>query len=412
MDTRFVPRAARACALFLAAAALLHGAAEQNGICAEAGKIARDLAAITGLSLLREPPCAVIGRQQVNEFLKARMKESADPKGIRAEEITLKKFGFAPPDFHLESAMVDLMTEQAAAFYDYRSRKLFVMEGASEAMQEPTLAHELAHALADQHFRLAKFIGSDLKDDDRAAAHVAVMEGQAVWIAAEYVARKFGMSLRNNPELAARMGAISAVSGQFPVFDNAPLYFRLSLLFPYSKGAVFQNALLERDGQSGFSEAFLRPPVSTQQITHPDKYFEGVAPTSPGLPAVKLPGGYKRLSSGVLGEFDHSVLLQQFGDEGAAAEIAPHWRGSAYELRENRKTGSVVLLYSVEWDDPEIARKYFEFYKGVLGKKWRNFAPISESAGRCSGSGDDGRFELRLEGRVFTSVEGLPAELN
>src|SRR5436189_5918963 len=108
------------------------------------------------------------------------------------------------------------------------------------------------------------------------------------------------------------MSSISEGSGQYPVFDNAPLYLRMTLVFPYSKGMLFQHAVYERDGKYGFAEVFLKPPGSTQQIVHPDRYFAGVKPTQPPLPDPKLAKGHKRLVGGSIGELDHQVMLVPF----------------------------------------------------------------------------------------------------
>ena len=106
---------------------------------------------------LRHPvPCDFITKDKINEFLNKRVKEVAKPEELRAEELTLKKFGLVPPDFDLAKNTVDLLTEQAAAFYDYDKKKLFITDTTSSDTQEPVLAHELAHALADQNFNLAQ----------------------------------------------------------------------------------------------------------------------------------------------------------------------------------------------------------------------------------------------------------------
>ena len=168
------------------------------------------------------------------------------------------------------------------------------------------LAHEIAHAIADQNYNLAKFIKAGRKSDDGSTARLAVMEGQATWLMSELLARKMGQSLKDSPALLAMMsGANETGAGQFPVFDNSPLYLRLTLVFPYTKGMLFQNAVYDRDGQKGFAEVFLKPPVSTQQILHPEKYFSGVKPTQPALPQPDLPKGYKSLVGGSLGELEH-----------------------------------------------------------------------------------------------------------
>jgi hypothetical protein len=336
------------------------------------------------------------------------VKDVSTPEELRAEELTLKKFGLVPPDFKLADTTVDLLTEQAAAFYDYDKKKLFITETTPSENQEPVLAHELSHAIADQNFNLARYIRQGRKSDDGATARLAVMEGQATWLMSEYLARKLGQSLKNSPALAKTMSRISEGSGQFPVFDQAPLYLRLTLVFPYTEGMLFQNDVLARQGDEAFAEVFRHPPISTQQIIHPDKYFDHTDPTSPELPNPHLPPGYKALVGGSLGELDHAVLLEQFAGKARAEEIAPHWRGSNFELRERKKDASLVLLYAVEWDSEEVARAYFNAYRQALEKKWKTMRVASEAPDLITGTGDDGRFELRRQGAVVTSMEGLP----
>ena len=318
-----------------------------------------------------------------------------------------------PQDFDLARSTVDLLTEQAAAFYDYDRKKLFITESSSLDNQDPLLAHELSHALADQNFNLARFIRQGRKSDDGASARLAVMEGQATWLMSEYLARRSGQSLKDSPSLVATMSNLSDGGGtQYPVYENAPLYLRRTLVFPYTKGMLFQNAVFQRDGEEGFGEVFRRAPVSTQQIIHPEKYFSDTPPTRPEVPNPRLPRGYKGLVGGSLGELEHGILLEQYAGKERAAEIAPHWRGATFELRENKKSGRVVLLYASEWDSEESARLYFAAYRDGLRQKWKHLSVVSETVDSVTGRGDDGRFELRRQGATVTSVEGLAPEID
>jgi hypothetical protein len=405
----------RACVAALALASLPPAlAAGDNAAgqaqCRQVPEVSRQLAEITGLPLRRAVPCTFINKQQVNAFLKQRMKEVAGPEEIRAEELTLKKFGLVPPDYDLAASTVDLLTEQAAAFYDYNKRKLFLTDTTSDESQDEVLAHELAHALADQNFNLARYIRQGRKNDDGSTARLSVMEGQATWLMTEYAAHRQGQTLFGNQALAASMaGMADSGGGQFPVFENAPLYLRRSLVFPYTEGMLFQGAVLERDHKRGFAEVFTDPPISTQQILHPDKYFAKVVPTAPALPDPHLPRGYKGLVGGTMGELEHGILLEQYVGKAEAKEMAPHWRGCRFELRENKKAGRVVLLYAVEWDDDTAAARYFSFYRQVLEKKWKHMVVVADTADRITGTGDDGGFELHRTGAVVTSVEGMEA---
>ncbi len=380
-------------------------------LCAQIPPLAEQLTKISGMPLRHPVPCDFISKAKIAEFLNKRVQEVAKPEEVRAEELTLKKFGLVPADFDLAKSTVDLLTEQAAAFYDYDKKKLFVTDSTPGDSQEPVLAHEIAHAIADQNYNLGKFIKQGRKSDDGSTARLAVMEGQATWLMSELLARKMGQSLKGSPALLAAMSGISDNgAGQFPVFDKSPLYLRQTLVFPYTKGMLFQHAAFDRDGQKGFSEVFLKPPASTQQILHPEKYFEGVQPTHPELLDPKLKG-YKNLVGGSLGELEHTILLEQYVSKESAAEIAPHWRGCNFVLMENKKDNRVVLLYASEWDSPDSARRFFQAYRQVLAKKWKQMTVDAETTDLIIGTGDDGGFELRIKGSIVTSVEGLSPAL-
>ena len=387
--------------------------ADSAKLCAQIPPLAAQITKVSGMPLRHPVPCDFITKEKIKAFLNKRVKEVAKPEDLRAEELTLKKFGLVPADYDLAKSTIDLLTEQAAAFYDYDRKKLFITDTTSSETQEPVLAHEVAHAIADQNYNLSKFIKAGRKSDDGSTARLAVMEGQATWLMSELLAQKMGQSLKDSPALLAMMsGATEGAAGQYPVFDNSPLYLRLTLIFPYTKGMLFQNAVFVRDGQEGFEEVFRKPPVSTQQILHPEKYFDDVKPTAPALPQPHLPRGYKSLVGGSLGELEHAVMLEQYSGKERAAELAPHWRGCTFNLLENKKAGGLVLLYAAEWDSVDAARQYFAAYRRQLSKKWKQMTVVTETEDAVTGTGDDGRFELRRKGAVVTSMEGLPAAID
>lgn len=379
---------------------------EKPAIFKEIDELVADLVKITGLKALKKVESDTITKDGLKQFLEERIKEAVKPEDIRAEEIALKKLGLAPADFDLRKMTVDLLTEQAAAFYDYRKKKLFILDTNATMMQRPILVHELSHALADQHFNLEKFLLNG-KSDDSGLARMAVMEGQATWLMSEYIMSKMGTSLKKSPDMAEWMNKMSSGSsgGMYPVFDSAPMYLRESLMFPYSKGLLFQNEVIRKLGDPGFSEVFRNPPSSSQQILHPEKYFAKVLPSKPELPKVKLKG-YTDLVDGNLGEFDHDILLRQHVDE-KTAELATKWRGSQYRVLENKKTNRHVLLYASEWADAEAAKEMFAAYRKVMKSKWKKFEVATDTASLITGACDDGHFKAERNGTRVLSVEGL-----
>jgi len=380
---------------------------QAHEIFSEIGSILQDLHEITGFKIKHRVPAEIITRDKVKEFLEKRMKETTSPEQIRIEELTLKKFGLVPQDFDLAKNTVDLLTEQAAAFYDFHRKRLCITDWTPSATREPALVHELGHALADQNMNLEKFIKQGEKSDDGSMARLAVMEGQASWLMAEYLARKAGQSLATSPALLETMAhSIESGASEFPVFEKEPLYLRQTLVFPYSQGLLFQNVVYQRMKQNSFAEVFRKPPVSTQQIIHPDLYFSGLEPTKPALPELPDAHGYKRIADGTVGELDHAILIEQYGSREESAALSPHWRGGGYALLEHHAPEQVVLLYAVEWDDAQSAGRYFRLYRRALEKKWKRLEIKSENDTTLTGSGDDGYFLMKLTDRVVTSLEG------
>src|SRR5450432_1112311 len=360
-----------------------------------------ELSRLTGFSIKHPVAFELITRDQVNKFLRDRIQESVKPDELRAEELTLKKFGFVPPDFDLKKTTIDLLTEQTAAFYDFHRKKLYITDWAAASLRDAALVHELGHALADQNFPLEKFSKKVENDSEQSLARQAVVEGQASWLMRAALEREASKS-EKNPAPPAQ------AEESFPVFDKAPLYFRETLMFPYDQGILFQQAVYERMGKEAFGYVFRHPPVSAQQLLHPESYFAGLVPAHTEVPDLKgMPKGMKQLVEGPVGELDESILLRQYCTEADAKDVSPHWRGGKYRLFEDRKSKRVAMVYRSAWTDPEYARKYFEMYQRVLAGKWKVLQVENRSDTAIDGRGDDGYFRLVLAGVEVTSWEGF-----
>jgi len=216
--------------------ALNLGAADA-AIFAEIRAMTQQIEQITGWKSKRKVPAAMMNKQQLDRYLNARMSEDVKPGEQRAEEVTLRRLGFIGDKVDLKQSMLDVMNEQAAAFYDTRKKRLFLMESTGdrggEQMQSTVLVHELSHALADQQHGLYRFMQSAGPSDDEHLARMAVLEGQATWLMSEYVAQQNGTTLLGRPEVVAMMAkASSSSSSEFPALDAAPLYLQETFLFP------------------------------------------------------------------------------------------------------------------------------------------------------------------------------------
>ncbi len=377
------------------------------------------LTEITGLKFHKAVPYAVIDKRQLHKFLEDRMQDAVKPSEIHAEETTLKMFGFLPADYDLKKATVELLTEQAAAFYDYHKKKLFILETEESTpdlhtdAEKMALSHELGHALADQQFHLDKFIKEGARSDDGSTARLAVMEGQASWLMTAYLSKLSTGQAAIPPGVLEMMSdAVENSASQYPVFSKAPLYLRESLVFPYTSGMLFQNAIYKKLGQDSFSEVFRRPPASTQQIMHPEKYLDRVEPDVPMLPHVPNPRRFHKIGDGTLGEFDFQALLDEYAGKDESGALSPHATGGIYELDEVKKDHHPLLAWSANWDTPDNAARFLRDYRKVLSRKSKGCEFDVDGETALYGHNEYGFFKAVVMGKRFESVEGMPARLN
>lgn len=387
---------------------------------AEINSILKELSDITGFQIRKELPFESITRDQVNKYLKEQIRRSVKPDEIRAEETTLKKFGFVPPDFDLKQTTIDLLTEQAAAFYDFRRKKLFISDWATVNMRDVALIHELAHALADQNFAIEKYTTKGPENSESSLAREAVVEGQASWLMIEVGARRVGRTLAD-PETARQLlsnpdppGASDdrtndPQASEYPVFNKAPLYLRRTLTFPYDEGEQFQQAVYLRDGKPAFARVFRDPPVSSAQIIHPDLYFTHAPLANPVLP--KPVRHARPLVSGAMGELETRILLEQYLNAGAADTLAPKLKGAGYRVDETKPEHRTMLVYASEWSDPDTAAQYFEAYQHVLRGKWKTVDVTVSNPDQFSGKSEDGYFKVSRDGNTVLSKEGFEQPL-
>lgn len=372
------------------------------------------LSEITGWEVKREVPSEILTKEDFAKQVEDAIENSQDDEEMRAAELALKMFGLTPWDFDLTRASADLIEEQAAAFYDFDEKRLYILDSTSGGLeQQQALVHELAHALADQHYSLGDYL-KDAEGDDEATAREAVIEGQASWLSFAYLAYKISGSPEVPALLLDRLASATGADGdQYPVFSQAPLYLRESLIFPYTQGMRFQDAIYRELGPRAFDYIFQRPPRSTQQILHPEAYGLAAKPAHPELPDLgQAMGGesrrFRELMEGDIGEFDFEILLRQYL-AGTGDDAASHWKGGAFRLLEHRDEKYPVLEHASEWDSEESAAEFFHLYEEVLRAKWKRMEIRSSTPEEVLGTGDTGDFLLRLDGRLVQSIEGMRA---
>jgi len=323
---------------------------------ARTDQVAREVSKIRGLPLKKSIPNEVVDRDELRRRLLVMAADEKTKLETAAEGLALARWGMIPLATSYEDLLIDLLTEQIAGYYDPETKKLTISKSAGDdpAWAELVLAHELDHGLQDQAFDLKKFETVPDTEDDSSTARRALVEGDGIALMIEVMLSRQGNAVPwSNPLIADAIEKSMTVPGNDGI-DKAPLAIREAMIFPYRAGFAFVAALRRRNPWSAVDAAFARPPRSTEQIMHPERYFTDDQPIQIELDAPTSLRGYSITQATVWGELGFSLFLRSHDlDPAAAATAAAGWGGDrAIVLARtgDKRPAKAVAISRSEWD--------------------------------------------------------------
>ena len=323
--------------------------------------IEEEVRAIRGLEENVAVQPGMLDEAALTDYVKVQFRKNNPPELVEANERQLKVLGLFPADASLEDLYIGLLSSQVAGLYNPKDKKLYVVSrsGALGPAEKSTFAHEYTHALQDQNFVLDKLNLDATGDGDGAIARLSLVEGDATLLMSLWqidnltqaeIIRLLGESL--NPALTGPIEAMPAV-------------LRESLLFPYTSGLRFAQRLHAGGGWAAVDAAFAKPPASTEQVIHPEKYESDEKPTVVDLPddlAGRVGAGWSLGLEDTLGEFQLKVWLANAADgaateQGDATKAAAGWGGDRVAVLYG-PGGATAAVIDSQWDSPSDAAEF------------------------------------------------------
>ena len=376
-------------------------------IVATSAAVLEETSEIRELTILHPVKSGAQSRAEIERMVVRNLDEQTTLTELHANEQALKKLGLAPPEFRYRPFLIKLLTEQVAGYFDPRQQEFFLADWIDLEGQKPVMAHELTHALQDQHFNLRRFQKWPKGDSDAELAAHALIEGDATLAMKIYMAR--------NPLVAfafVRAFGSSAMSSE--QYQQAPRSIRESLVFPYDQGLEWATTVYKRGGWAAVSLAFTELPQSTEQILHPEKYFAHEAPLKISLPDVRAQLGpkWKRINYDVNGEWTYYLILDQFLKVPAESKrAAAGWAGDRYAVYEGATPGDVLMAQMTAWDTENDAREFFDAYVKRTGLRYaaakaEEVTPARPD--RREWTTGEGRVSMERRGKRLLILEGIP----
>ena len=270
-----------------------------------------------------------------------------DAATLRDDQVLFTAFGLIDPDVDVIDALQDLLGAGVVGFYDPETDELVVRGTQLTPFARTTIAHELVHALDDQHFDLDRPAYDDA-EDEIGFGFTALVEGNARRIDNAFVA---GLSAEERETALAEqfaLGADTDLSGIPPVLIDM-------IDAPYSRGSPFVEALLAEGGQDSLDAAFAAPPTTSEQIIEPDKFIAGE--TRVEVPPPSVSDGAEKVDEGVVGQLLIELVLADDVPEDEASRAAEGWGGDwAVTWREgDRSCAALAVVGDTPDDTAELA---------------------------------------------------------
>ncbi len=380
-------------------------------------RIVREVARQRNLPLKGELPVELVDRNALRTELLAQFEAEVEPEKLEAQELLFKKLGLMPGDLSLRALMLDMLTEQIAGYYDPELKRMRLVDGnspSSGAMAalevflqrdlagEFLLAHELTHALGDQHFDLKTYLEAVEENADALMARKAFVEGDAMLVGVNYV-------LRRPMRKAAFRPSTGPEEEMMESWNKVPEAVRRVLLFSYIDGLRFAGFVFNQGGTDALDQVYTKPPASSEQVLHPEKYWAGEDQPV----AVQLAGdipemaGLKLVEEDTMGEVGVQALLLAPVGKLAADMAAAGWGGDRYRLyRREGSADDLGLFWSTVWDSRADRAEFHDTVRMALVRRYGE--PVEAAEGASRWETPDGTYELRQVGKRGVDILLIP----
>jgi hypothetical protein len=387
-----------------------------------------EVAKLRSLAFTRVVPTKYQTPGEFQTFVRREIAKDLPAERSRDMSAAFAHLGLLVKPIDIAAVEEQAMTTQAGAYYDPAARAFFlVMVPDSELMLDTISAHELTHALQDQHFDLTNYLPSDSSlDDDAATARRFIAEGDATLVMMLYTVHALAgdklspalvTGLRRQIEafaaldvdaLKAQSRAQSALLGgmdaeiqkSIDAMDDIPPIVLVPLLDAYMKGALVALTAYEHGGWPAVDELYRHPPVSTEQVLHPDTKL--VPRREPPHRVTLARTADRKLADNVLGELQWQVYFQLWKSP-RAAEASEGWGGDRYTVT-RRKDGRLIGRIATIWDTAADAQQFAEAYLASLAARFPGADTSRPAAGIARPDG--GRVFIRTVGSRVFIVDG------
>jgi hypothetical protein len=327
-------------------------------VCEQAAFALEKASELRQLKVLRPASCISANKKEFETFQREHVQALTTDRDLKDEGDLYRLLGLIPDTFDYEHCVVEGSREYIQAFYHSTRHAVIVPDWQSISFD--VLVHESVHVLQDQHFNLSKMAKEAFVSTDKALAFAALIEGDAKNIQALIPAPA-------NEEQVHEEKTPGSCELPATILDQD--------FFPYSFGRFFVERLNKQGGYKAINNAFLRPPTSTAEIIHRDKYFDAsVKPVASKMSrqskTAAKSSDLNEVHYDTLGQYTIRLILGQALDMQRSVLSSKGWLYDKAVLFRNSSGTKQQVSWETFWENPEEAKEFFESFRIVLEKRY------------------------------------------
>jgi hypothetical protein len=329
--------------------------------------IEQQVIALRGLQAKSPVEPKVLDDEQLKAHIQTTFQQDNPPAVVSANERLLKGLGLFPKDASLSALYVELLSSQVQGLYSPKDKQLYVVSksGGLGPLERWTFSHEFTHALQDQNFDLQSLDLDAQGEGDRGLARLSLVEGDATDVMTLWAQQHL------TPDELVQILRASLDPEALKILEKMPPILREPLGFPYDNGVRFVIGLQQRGGWQAVDAAFHKPPASSEQILHPEKYDAAEAPVAIDVPKdldLRMGNGWKVGLQDTLGEFQLGIWLRlAVASAPLATAAAAGWGGDRVTLLDG-PNGTWAIVMMTAWDTTGDAVEFADAAGQVLAK--------------------------------------------
>lgn len=368
----------------------------------------RTVSEVRGLPIKGKVTGRYIGRDEMVSRVKEQIHREIPEKVLIAQDELLFGLGTVPADFDYEKSILGLLGTQLAGFYDPKEKAMYMAEDLVGLERDATLAHELVHALQDQHYDLEKRIQFKEDAGDEQTAIHALAEGDATSAMFDHVmaARGGRATDLGDDMLSLQIRGSMELS---PETANVPTILKRSVIAPYVDGIVFVHWARRKGDWRAVDDIWRNPPTTTEQILHPEKLEAREPGQSIPVPVADPKGPQDVIYKDIFGEQGLRLLFEEWMPRTSAVKGASDWGGDRIAVFRDGKRFAVA--WHLRYDTDEAAtRGLAALARGVLRDKEEVTADAGAAAAKkgkvCRERAGAGPYAVYRDGKDIAIVAG------